>query len=193
MEKSSTSMNGFSSMAPLWLLIMEGVAAIVIGFFFLFQPVSTLMAIGILLAVFWLIHGISTLLSLIWNREVWGWKLVIGAFGVIVGLSILQAPLAGTAALSVALVILLGAYGLIAGSVEIYMGIDERNAGKTVIGVLTFFFGFVFMLYPVIGLSIIPWMLGLFSIFSGVVILFITFAFNQTSHELQSSGLDNHA
>ncbi len=172
--------------APLWLLIVEGVLAIAIGFFFLMQPAKSLMAIGILLAVFWLIHGLNTLVSLIWNRESWGWKVVIGGLGVIVGVSILAAPLAGAAALSVALVILLGAYGLIAGIVEIYMGIDRREAGKIVVGALTFIFGFVFMLYPVIGIAFIPWILGIASIVGGILSLWLAFALRRGYRKLQS-------
>lgn len=182
----SSPVNDNPLTAPMWLLIVEGVLAIVIGFFFLLQPVKTLMAIGILLAVFWLIHGLNTLVSLIWNRESWGWKLFVGALGVIIGVSILLAPMTGAAALSVALVILLGAYGLIAGIVEIYMGIDRREAGTVVIGALTFIFGFVFMLYPVIGLAIIPWILGIISILTGVLSLWLAISLRRSFQKLES-------
>ncbi len=75
---------------------VEGLIALVIGLFLLFEPVTTTITLVQILGVLWFLGGVLSILSLLVDRENTGWKLLSGIFGVVTGvryLYILTPPL----------------------------------------------------------------------------------------------------
>ena len=67
---------------PWWLLLMEGIAAIIIGGVLLWSPaktqVETWQLLVVLLGLYWVIAGIFDLVHMFIDHSGWGWKLFMG-------------------------------------------------------------------------------------------------------------------
>lgn len=73
-----------------WLYLVVSALTIVIGFLILYRPGITLMALTLLLAVFFLSNGLFRILgSLISRFRGWGWYLLNGLISLILGILIL--------------------------------------------------------------------------------------------------------
>jgi uncharacterized membrane protein HdeD (DUF308 family) len=78
---------------PWWLVLLEGIVAVIIGLFLLTAPGATLFVLIQTLGIFWLVGGIFRTVSIFIDTSLWGWKLVGGALGILAGIVVLQHPL----------------------------------------------------------------------------------------------------
>ena len=90
-----------------WLILIEGILLIILGIFFFTSPYETLVTAVWVLGIWWIIRGIFELVSLIWDRSMWGWKIFAGILGVVAGWILFQQPIGGTLVLSSTMVLLL--------------------------------------------------------------------------------------
>jgi hypothetical protein len=63
---------------PWWLVLLQGVAAVLIGLLLVTQPGATLFTLVIFLGVYWLVGGIFDLVGIFLDRTNWGLKLLSG-------------------------------------------------------------------------------------------------------------------
>src|SRR5215203_5919243 len=68
-----------------WLVLLEGIAAAIIGLFLLTAPGATLFVLIQVLGIFWLVGGIFRIIGIFIDTSLWGWKLIGGAFGIVGG------------------------------------------------------------------------------------------------------------
>src|SRR6478736_431343 len=69
-----------------WVFLLEGIAAILVGFLLLTEPASTVVAITIFLGFYWLFVGVLELVRMFVDRSVpWIWSLLIGILGIVAG------------------------------------------------------------------------------------------------------------
>ena len=68
-----------------WLVLLEGIVAVIVGIFLITNPASTLIFLVTFLGIYWLVTGVINLITLFWNRSQWGWKLFTGIVGIIAG------------------------------------------------------------------------------------------------------------
>src|SRR5215470_2771965 len=104
-----------------WVPVIRGIAAIVFGVYAFTHPVMAIATLVLLFGAWVLIDGIFRVVGAIRDRSDsdWGWQLVIGILGVMVGLLTFHAP--GITAL--ALVIYIAAWALMIGATEIALAI----------------------------------------------------------------------
>src|SRR5919206_1882030 len=100
---------------PWWLVLLEGIAAVIIGLFLITAPGITLLFLVQVAGFFWLIGGILRVVSIFVDRSLWGWKLVGGVIGILAGIVVLQHPLWSTLLLPAVFVIILGIQGVKSG------------------------------------------------------------------------------
>ena len=80
-------------LAPMkWLIVIQGVAGIILGLLLLTAPGISSLVLVQFLAIYWLVSGIIGLVSLIWDRTQWGWKVFGGVLGVVAGTAVLRHP-----------------------------------------------------------------------------------------------------
>jgi len=94
-----------------WALLLGGMVSIAVGLFFLFRPGLSIAAMSLLIAVWMIVVGVSTIVSAIRNRaQITGeWLLVIaGLFPVGFGLFLLLRPIVAVALLP----LMIGAYAI---------------------------------------------------------------------------------
>ena len=173
------------SKLPWWFLLIEGFVAIIIGILLLMNPLKMSVLLVQVIAVYWLIKGIVSLVSLFVDRSAWGWKLFIGIIGIIGGYVLIQHPLGGTAAVAQAFVIVLGIQGIFMGIVEIVQAFQGAGWGVGILGALTTIIGIWLLGNVWVSARILPWVLGILAIIGGIVAIVYAFRFKRTEQEAE--------
>src|ERR687883_1316728 len=70
---------------PWWLVLLEGIAAVIIGIFLLTAPGITLLFLVQVAGFFWLVGGVLRTVSIFVDSSLWGWKLLGGIIGILPG------------------------------------------------------------------------------------------------------------
>ena len=158
-----------------WILVLRGVLAILLGVLALANPGTTAATLVLWIAIFLIIDGALALLTTIarWKEHEDKWLHVAeGVLSILLGILILNAP-----EMTLFLVVLYAAvWSIMAGITRIAMAIQLRKEieGETWLalsGLLSIVFGILVIAQPGIGLATIMWMLGLFLVLAGVVLI----------------------
>ena len=161
---------------PWWLVLLEGIAAVIIGILLLTSPGIPLFALVQITGFFWLIGGIFRIVSIFVDSSSWGWKLLGGIIGILAGLVVLQHPVWSTLLLPAVYVIILGIQGIILGGASLVMAFRGGGWGTGVLGVLSIILGVVLLLNPLfIGIAVLPFVLGAFALVGGILAVVAAF------------------
>jgi len=98
---------------PWWLVLIEGIATIILGLLLFTQLAATRIVLVRFLGIIWLITGIFKVVSLLWDRTAWGWKLFSGCLGIFAGVFIIQNLLWSTLIIPTTIAIMLGIIGIL--------------------------------------------------------------------------------
>lgn len=165
-----------SPSVPWWLVLLEGIAAVIIGILLLTSPGIPLFALVQITGFFWLIGGIFRIVSIFVDSSSWGWKLLGGIIGILAGLVVLQHPVWSTLLLPAVYVIILGIQGIILGGASLVMAFRGGGWGTGVLGVLSIILGVVLLLNPLfIGIAVLPFVLGAFALVGGILAVVAAF------------------
>lgn len=109
----------------LWAII--GALALIVGLYALRDVFITILALGLLLGIFWVIYGVAELFAAFSHRDVRhrGWTGAMGALSIVAGGLLLAYPHLSI----VVLALLIGAWLLVFGIMEIAMAFRLRSAG----------------------------------------------------------------
>src|SRR5215203_5861959 len=149
--------------SPWWLVLLEGIAAAIIGLFLLTAPGATLFVLVQVLGIF-----IDT--------SLWGWKLVGGVLGILAGIVVLQHPLWSSVLVPAIYLIILGIQGLISGGVSLVLAFSGGGWGAGILGALSIVFGLVLLFNVWIGVAVLPYILGAVGIVGGGLAIAVAFA-----------------
>ncbi len=163
------------SSVPWWLVLIEGIAAIIIGILLLIQPGMTAAVLVQVLGIYWFITGILSIVGIFIDSSAWGWKLFVGILGIIAGILILQHPLWSTVLIPTTIIIVLGIEGIIIGIVNIVRAFQGAGFGTGILGALSILFGIILLANPVIGAFALPIVLGIFAIVGGILAVIAAF------------------
>ncbi len=170
---------------PWWLILFEGILAVVVGAVLLWAPakykLETYQLLVALLGVYWLIQGIFDIVAIFIDHSMWGWKLFIGLVSIIAGGAILMYPIAAAVSLPKVFVLILGIWGLMYGVILLIMAFQGGGWGAGILGVLGIIFGVILMVNytaPGMGLTML-WTAAVFGVIGGIVM--IVQAFRQRS------------
>jgi uncharacterized membrane protein HdeD (DUF308 family) len=160
---------------PWWLVLLEGIAALIFGILLLIAPGATLVVVIQITGFFWLIKGIFQIVSIFMDSSLWGWKLFAGILGILAGLLVLQHPLWSAVLVPSLIVIILGVDGLIFGVVGLFTAFKGAGWGVGILGVLSILFGILLMFNPVLGAAALAIILGIFAIIGGITSIVMAF------------------
>lgn len=172
---TETYMEADVPMIPWWLVLLEGIAAIIIGALLLTSPGATILILVQFLGIYWFVSGIFKIISIFIDSTMWGWKLFAGILGILAGIIIIQHPLWSTLIVPTTLVIILGIDGIIIGIVSLIQAFRGGGWGVGVLGILSILFGLILVFNPVIGAATLPWVLGIFAIVGGIFAIIMAF------------------
>ncbi len=155
-----------------WVLVIRGICGIVFGVIAFAYPGLTLATLVILFGAWVLIDGVFRIVGATAGRASdpdWGFHLIIGLLGVVVGFLTFRAP--GITALI--LVIYIGAWALMIGAVEIALAIKLRRELK---GEWLLVLMAVLLLWnPGPGALALLWLIASYAIVLGVLAIFFGF------------------
>src|SRR5437899_8359668 len=154
-----------------WVPVIRGIVAIVFGIIAFTHPGLAATTLVLFFGAWVLIDGIFRVVGAIGHRASdpdWGWHLVIGLLGIIVGLLTFHAP--GITAL--ALVIYVAAWALMIGASEIVLAVKLRREIKgewflILMGLISIIFAVMLLWNPVPGALALVWLIASYAIVFG--------------------------
>lgn len=160
---------------PWWLVLIEGIFAILIGILLLTNTAVTTAILIQVVGIYWFISGILGIVSIFIDSTAWGWKLIVGILGIIAGILVIQHPLWSTALVTATVVIILGIEGLIIGGINIVRAFRGAGWGVGILGALSIVFGIILLANTLIAAATLPIVLGIFSIAGGILAIIMAF------------------
>lgn len=161
-------MNKENSGVPWWLVLLQGIFAIILGLLLLSSPgMTTLVAIQFL-GIYWLIAGVFNIVGIFLDHTQWGWKLFAGVLGVVAGLLVIQHPLWSTVLIPATLIVILGVVGLVFGIVGLISAFQGGGWGPGILGVLGILLGLILLGSPLLGAVALPIIMGVFALIGGI-------------------------
>ena len=103
----------------------------------------------------------------------WGWKLLSGVLGIVVGTIVLRHPIVSAAVIPATLVLILGIQGIIVGIISLVMAFKGGGWGAGILGVLSIIFGGVLVMnFAKIGtIAAFIWVVGIFWLIGGILMI----------------------
>ena len=176
-----------------WVLLLQGVLGIIVGILAILYPDLALATVALLFAAWAVVSGVSQLAA--------GWRvaeargrswpfLLAGAVAVIAG--VLAVLYTGITILY--LILLLGAWILISGVMEVYTAwkIRDEVTGEWILalaGILRIVVGLIILAMPIIGAILTAALFATWAILSGVAALFLGFRLRQFSGRASAPGM----
>ncbi|CAN5765931.1 HdeD family acid-resistance protein [soil metagenome] len=157
-----------------WAVALRGVFAIIFGILAFIRPGITLEVLVLFFGAYALMDGIFAMISALrHNRGARQWWLLLeGIVGIVAGMLTFFWP--GVTA--IALVYLIASWAVITGIFEILSAIELRktinNEWLLILdGLLSVLFGVLIALYPGMGALTVAWIIGLYAMAFGVLLL----------------------
>ncbi len=162
---------------PWWIILVEGIFALIFGLFLITAPGATSVFAVTVLGFYWLIRGIFAIIEIFLPDRVthWGWLLFMGILGIIAGIAVLRHPLYATALVGTFLVIFLAVDGLIMGIMGLVRAFMGAGWGTGILGVLTIIIAIILFANVLVATLALPLVLGVFMIIGGIVAIFYSF------------------
>ena len=147
-----------------WVPVIRGIAAIVFGVIAFTHPVMAIATLVLFFGAWVLIDGIFRIVGAIGHRSSnpdWGWQVVIGALGIVVGFLTFHAP----RITALALVIYIAAWALMIGASEIVLAVKLRHEIKgewflILMGLASIVFSILLLWNPIAGAAAVIWLIA---------------------------------
>jgi uncharacterized membrane protein HdeD (DUF308 family) len=162
-----------------WVPVIRGIAAIVFGIIAFVYPGITIATLVLLFGAWVLIDGIFRVIGAIGHRASdpdWGWHIVIGIIGIIVGFLTFHAP----QITALALIIYIAAWALMIGATEIAFAIRVRREIKgewflILMGLASIVFAILLLWNPIAGAAAVIWLIAWYAVVLGILAIFFGF------------------
>ncbi|MGB9939020.1 HdeD family acid-resistance protein [Methanosarcina sp.] len=153
---------------PWWVVLLEGIIAILVGLFLLYRPAATTIFLVQLLGIFWLAEGILSVIGALIFSGNRVWKLLSGILSIIAGVVILTYPIYSPFIVLTLFIIFIGVWAVINGVVKVVLALKGGGWGTGILGILTIILGLLLLTNSLAGVLILPWIFGFFLIIGGI-------------------------
>jgi uncharacterized membrane protein HdeD (DUF308 family) len=160
---------------PWWVTLIAGIALTILGLLTLAAPGITLLVLIQLLGLYWLVVSIVRMASIFIDRTDWVWKLIFGILGVIAGVIVVQHPAWSGVVGATFLVLYLAISGLVMGVIELVTAFRGAGWGTGLLGAVNVLFGVFLLFNPLIGVTVLPFLLGAFGLVGGIAVIVMAF------------------
>ncbi|HEU5348856.1 MAG TPA: HdeD family acid-resistance protein [Ktedonobacterales bacterium] len=175
-----------------WAVGLRGLAAVVFGILALVVPGITLIVLIAFFGAYVLIDGVITAYLAIRGRETirnWGWLLVEGIAGILIGILTFRWP--GVTGL--VLLAFIAAWAIITGIMEIFQAIELRRVINNewlliLSGAASVIFGLLLIIFPGAGALALVWLIGIYAIIFGALLLVLAWRLRQMAQGAQAIG-----
>jgi uncharacterized membrane protein HdeD (DUF308 family) len=176
-----------------WILLVRGLLAILFGVLALAWPGATLFALIVMFGAFALVNGLLAIIAALLGRTEgipWWALLVEGILSVGIGIATFAWPgLTG-----ILLLYMIAFWSIATGVFEIIAAIRLRQVitGELLLGfggVLSILFGFLLLIYPATGALAVAWLIGIYAILFGGMLIALSFRLRSLWQRHQSTTL----
>ena len=162
-----------------WVPVLRGIAAVVFGVMAFVYPGLTAAVLVLLFGAWVLVDGIFRVIGAIAGRasdSEWGFNLIIGIVGIIIGLLTFHAP----RITALALVIYIAVWALMIGATEIALAIKLRREIKgewflILMGLASIVFAALLLWNPLAGAAALIWIMAWYAVIFGVLAIIFGF------------------
>jgi uncharacterized membrane protein HdeD (DUF308 family) len=162
-----------------WVPVLRGVAAVLFGIMAFVYPGLTVAVLVLLFGAWILVDGVFRVIGAIGHRasdKEWGFDLIIGIIGIIIGFLTFHAP----RITALALIIYIAAWALMIGATEIALAIKLRREIKgewflILMGLLSIVFAVMLLWNPLPGALALVWLIGSYAIVFGMLAIILGF------------------
>ncbi|MDI9548503.1 MAG: DUF308 domain-containing protein [Chloroflexota bacterium] len=161
--------------APWWLLLLQGIAALLVGLLLLAAPLGSTVFIIQFLGWYWLIGGIFSIVGIFLDNANWGWKLVSGLLGILAGFAVVNHPLWATVLVPTTLVWVMGFFGIFIGVSMLIQAFQGEGVGAGILGALNIILGLLLLMRPFAAALSLPWVFAVFAIAGGISSIVMAF------------------
>jgi uncharacterized membrane protein HdeD (DUF308 family) len=185
-EKAGPRLFAGSLVEHWWLFLIRGLLAIVFGVLAMMQPLAALAALVLVFGVWALIDGVHAL-ALAISGEARSWPMALaGLAGVGIGIFTFYRP--GITALG--LYAAVAAWSIAHGVFEIVVAIDLRKTIQGEVwlilgGIASIIFGVLLIVLPTSGVLALGWLIGLYALVFGAIMLALAFRLRDVHSKLQ--------
>jgi uncharacterized membrane protein HdeD (DUF308 family) len=171
-----------------WLILLRGIAFVLFGILTFIWPGITLLTLVLLYGAFALVDGVFSVAAAITGDQPtprW-WLAIVGLLGIAAG--ILAFVLPGITA--VVLLFLIAGWAIatgilqIAGAIRLRKEIDNEWL-LIATGVLSIIFGLILVVQPGIGLVTLLYVIGIYAVVDGILLIMLSFRLRRHSHPAQ--------
>lgn len=151
-----------------WVMLIQGICAVVIGFLLLTDTAATLLSLVILLGIYWFVLGVIDIVRAFSGVQ-WGWWLFSGVVGILAGLVLIRHPLWSAAIGTSILVWVVGILGVVYGVISLFRIFTGGGWGAAIVGVLSILFGLVLLFHTATTVMVLVYTAGVLALVGGIV------------------------
>jgi Uncharacterized conserved protein len=176
-----------------WTGAVRGALLIVLGLVALLAPRIALLALIYTFGIFAIVDGIVAIIAALGRRQHvsgWGWSLVGGILGIIIGILAIVWP--GETGLI--LLFFVAAWAIIHGIMQLGSGFSLRHlssfqVGALVLsGIVSILFGLILFIFPAGGIFALLWVLGIYGLVAGILSIIHAFQLRAIASHVQQPG-----
>lgn len=172
---AEATMTSEAKLVPWWVVLIEGIAAIIIGVLLLVNPRITTTVLIQFLGIYWFIVGIIDIVRIFMDSSMWGWKLFSGIIGILAGIAIIQYPLWSSLLVPTVLVWVFGFFGIIIGVIGLIQAFQGAGWGAGILGILSILFGLLLIFNAFYASLTLPFIFGILGVVGGLAALVMAF------------------
>lgn len=175
-----------------WAMALRGLAALIFGIAALIWPQATLTILILLFGVYAIADGILSIIAILRDRTYYQWWLLLleGIVGITAGvLTFIWPEITGLVLLYV-----IAAWAIVTGILEIVAAIRlrEEMTGEWLLilgGIVSVIFGVLLVIQPQAGALAVAWIIGIYAIFFGIVLLILSLRLRSWYEEYTSEAV----
>lgn len=171
-----------------WVLLVNGILAIIAGILILSIP-WTVRSLEIFFGAYLIVRGILQAFSPPRTGSSRAWNVTIGILGLLVGIAIISIPSFALLSL-LTLAIFIGIWLIVSGVVETVVSITNRATVDywwlgTIGGVLSVILGFFALYRPLLTLTALVFVVGIWAIVTGIMEIVLSFEIKNLPRSMQ--------
>ena len=162
---------------PWWIILIEGIFALIFGIFLITAPGATSVFLVTVLGFYFLIRGIFSIIEIfIPNTGThWGWLLCMGILGIIAGMVVLRHPIYATVFVGTLLILIVAIDALLMGILGLIRAFTGAGWGPGILGVLSIIIAIFLFANLWVAIQALPIILGVCMIVGGIAAIFFSF------------------
>jgi uncharacterized membrane protein HdeD (DUF308 family) len=175
----TTALQTQTKQRPWWLTLITGILALIVGGILLWAPakdkVETYQLVIAVLGIWWLVQGVFDIVAIFIDHSMWGWKLFMGIISIAAGAYVLAYPVAAAIVLPRVLVLVLGIWGLMYGTLLLIMAFRGGGWGAGILGALGILLALIADYGKLFSGLAMLWSVAVCGVIFGIVLIFQAF------------------